>query len=287
MTTSGFHAGEVEVQNRAGVRAVADSREGMLDPANLHEGAVRFLAGLTFAPLSGRDADGRMWVTALEGPEGFLAGGADRLTVHAAPRKGDPLEGLPTGDSVGLIAIEFATRRRFRLNGTLIAATEQALEIALDQAFGNCPKYIHPRTLRPVTEAGEPVADTEPTSTLSPEQGDLIRHADTFFLGTTHPDRGTDVSHKAGPAGFVRVESGELWWPDFVGNDMFNSLGNLVVDDTAALFFADYATGQTLHLSGRARVEWDAPTDTGRAVRFSVEAVRWGVPLLSRSARLN
>ncbi|HUR75447.1 MAG TPA: pyridoxamine 5'-phosphate oxidase family protein, partial [Sporichthya sp.] len=281
--TTGFHAGEFEVQNRAGVRAVADSRAGMLNPADLHDGAVRFLAERTFAPLSGRDAEGRLWVTALEGPAGFLAAGPDWLRVRAAPRKRDPLHGLPVGQPVGLIAIEFASRRRFRLNGALAAAGDDFLEIALDQAFGNCPKYIHPRELRLVA-ATEPAQDTESTSGLSPDQAGLIGAADTFFLGTTHPDRGNDVSHKAGPAGFVQVRDGALWWPDLVGNDLFNSFGNLAVDDTAALFFADFATGRTLHLSGRATVEWEAPTDTGRGVRFAVEAVRWGVPLLQREA---
>lgn len=284
MATAGFHAGEVEVQGRAGVRAIADSRVGMLNPADLHDGMIGFLAGRTFAPLSARDADGRLWVSALEGRAGFLEAGRDRLRVHSAPRKGDPLHGLPVGQSVGLIAIEFATRRRFRLNGTLAAAGEEVLDIALDQAFGNCPKYIHPRVLRPAGEVGEWVPDPEPASTLSPAQAEYVRAADTMFLGTTHPERGNDVSHKAGPAGFIEVRDGVLWWPDYVGNDMFNSLGNLTVDDTAAVWLGDFRSGRTLHVSGRATVEWNAATDTGRAVRFAVEAVRDGVPLVQREA---
>lgn len=81
----------------------------------------------------------------------------------------------------------------------------------------------------------------------------------------------------------MEIRDGALWWPDFVGNDLFNSLGNLAVDDSAALFFPDFATGRTLQLSGRATVEWEAPTATGRAVGFRVEAVQWGAPLLSRA----
>jgi hypothetical protein len=284
MTTPGFHAGEVAVQNRAGVRAIADSRVGMLDPADLHDGMIGFLAGRTFAPMSARDAEGRLWVSALEGPAGFLEAGRNRLRVHAAPRKGDPLHGLPVGQSVGLIAIEFATRRRFRLNGTLGAAGDDWLDIALDQAFGNCPKYIHPRALRPADGGGDSAPAPEPTSSLSAVQVEHVRAADTMFLGTTHPEYGNDVSHKAGPAGFVDVRDGDLWWPDYVGNDMFNSLGNLTVDDTAAVWFGDFRSGRTLHLSGRATVEWGAPTDTGRAVRFAVEAARWGVPLQQHEA---
>jgi hypothetical protein len=283
MFTTGFHAGEVEVQNRAGVRAIADSQVGMLNPADLHDGMIRFLARSTFAPMAGRDPEGRLWVTALEGAEGFLDAGPDWLRMHSAPRKGDPLHGLPVGQSVGLIAMEFASRRRFRLNGMLAAAGADFLEIALDQAFGNCPKYIHPRTLQ-VVAAEQFVADAAATPALSADQEQFVRGADTLFLGTTHPQRGNDVSHKAGPAGFVEVRDGALWWPDFIGNDMFNSLGNLTVDDTAAVWLADFHTGRTLHLSGRATVEWDAVTDTGRAVRFAVEAARWGVPLLQREA---
>ncbi|MBA3743088.1 MAG: pyridoxamine 5'-phosphate oxidase family protein [Sporichthya sp.] len=251
----------------------------MLAPAHLFDGAVRFLAGQHLAALSARDRDGRLWVSALEGPEGLLEASATKLLVHTSPRPGDPLHGLPAGQPVGLLAIEFATRRRFRLNGTLTGVGDD-LEIEL--AYGNCPKYIHPRKLT-VSDAAGTVAAPGPSTTLSAGQVELIRSADTFFLGTTHPDRGNDASHRGGPAGFVGVEGNTVWWPDYVGNDMFNSFGNLAVDDTAALLFPDFATGRTLHLSGRASVVWDAPTETGRAVRFTVEQVVEGPPLLQRT----
>lgn len=101
MRTSGFHAGELDVQNRAGVRAVADARAGMLDPADLHEGIVRFLADRTFAPLAARDADGRLWVTALEGCVGFLESGPDWLRVHAPPAPATPCTAFPRGRASG------------------------------------------------------------------------------------------------------------------------------------------------------------------------------------------
>jgi hypothetical protein len=49
---------------------------------------------------------------------------------------------------------------------------------------------------------------------------------------------------------------------------MFNSLGNIAVDPVASLLFLDFTTGTALHLSGTATLEWDAPGETGRAVRF-------------------
>ena len=60
---------------------------------------------------------------------------------------------------------------------------------------------------------------------------------------------------------------------------MFNSLGNLVVDPTAAALFIDFATGATVHVSGAATVEWitagGAGDDggTGRRVRLAVHHV--------------
>jgi hypothetical protein len=117
----------------------------------------------------------------------------------------------------------------------------------------------------------------------------MITHADTFFLGTIHPTRGADASHRGGPPGFVRVDGDGVWWPDYPGNGMFNSFGNLAVDSTAALLFLDFGSGRTLHLSGTAEVEWTAPGidgddgGTGRRVRFRTERIATGFPLGVRS----
>jgi hypothetical protein len=71
---------------------------------------------------------------------------------------------------------------------------------------------------------------------------------------------------------------------------MFNSLGNLAVDPAAALLFIDFATGRTLHLSGRAALEATQPGTpgddgyTGRRVRFRLDAATVGPRLLQRAA---
>ena len=89
-----------------------------------------------------------------------------------------------------------------------------------------------------------------------------------------HPTRGADASHRGGASGFVRVDGADLWWPDYAGNNMFTSMGNIAANPDAALLFVDFATGATLHLSGTATLEWIAPGDpgddgdTGRRVRF-------------------
>ncbi len=43
-------------------------------------------------------------------------------------------------------------------------------------------------------------------------------------------------------------------WPDYPGTHMFNSLGNLTVDPSAALLVPDFESGASLHISGRAEL---------------------------------
>jgi predicted pyridoxine 5'-phosphate oxidase superfamily flavin-nucleotide-binding protein len=303
-TDAGFHAGELAVQSQAGVRAEAARLTRMLEPVTLSGGIAAFLAERTFLVVTGRSTSGRLWTSPLVGPPGFLeprsatgqarsaagqarsaaeqarsaaeqARSATELAVHAAPAAGDPLHGIAPGQKVGLTAIEFAARRRVRINGLLIEAGADGLAVEVEQAFGNCPQYIQQRLLAP-DEAPSPTGIRRGTD-LEPDDVALIRAADTFFLGTVNPDRGADASHRGGAPGFVRVDDRGLWWPDYPGNNLFNSLGNLAVDPEAALLFFDFPTGRTLHLSGTAQTEWgrpDRPGDdggTGRIVRLTPE----------------
>jgi predicted pyridoxine 5'-phosphate oxidase superfamily flavin-nucleotide-binding protein len=198
-----------------------------------------------------------------------------------------PALNIADGEPVGLLAIDFAGRRRVRVNGTVIAVAADGFDVAVDQAFGNCPRYIEQRRL---VHAEPPVdARVVRSNALSADQVALITRSDTFFLGTVHPQRGADASHRGGPPGFVHVDGDRLWWPDYPGNNMFNSLGNLAVDPSAALLFIDFDTGATLHLSGSAVLDWsDAASDdggTGRRVHFTVESVAAGTSAL-RGERL-
>jgi uncharacterized protein len=261
---TGFHEGELAVQRKAGVAHDASRLEGMLRPASLEGGAKKFLAQRDFAAITARDDDGRLWTTALSGAPGFLVSRDTTLTIGTAPGAGDPLHGVPAWQPVGVLVIDLALRRRVRINGELVRSTEGELEIAAEQAYGNCPQYIHSHEVTQPASTLPVVTD----GTLGADQKALIESADTFFLGTAHPTRGADTSHKGGEPGFVRVEGGDVWWPDYPGNNMFNSLGNIAIDPTASLLFLDFATGTALHLSGTATIEWDAEGETGRAVRF-------------------
>jgi uncharacterized protein len=273
----GFHEGELLVQRRAGVAAEASRLGGMVTAPNLGGGMSRFVAERDLAFVTARDDDGRLWTSPVLGPPGFCTGQEQTLTMSRTVAPGDPLSPLRPGRSVGVLLVDFARRRRLRVNGTLERSDAGGLEVAVEQAFGNCPRYIHPgHVVR--SGAGDDEAGPHRGSRLEPAHVAQIGRADTFVLGTSHPRRGADTSHRGGDPGFVRHADGELWWPDYPGNNLFNSLGNLAVDPAASLLFLDVEHGTLLQLSGRASVEWapagpEADEETGRRVRFTPEQV--------------
>jgi predicted pyridoxine 5'-phosphate oxidase superfamily flavin-nucleotide-binding protein len=275
----GFHKGELLVQRRAGVRDEASRLADMLGAPRFSAGMSRFVADRDLVLITAHDAAGRLWTSPLYGRPGFCTAHDATLVVSSRPRHGDPLRDLPAAQRIGALLVDFGRRRRLRVNGRIARVEPHEIEIAADQVYGNCPRYIQRRLLEPVGIDPDADADVRCADELEAEHVARIAGADTFVLGTTHPTRGADTSHRGGPSGFVRVEAGGLWWPDYPGNNLFNSMGNLVEDPAAALLFVDFAAGSTLQLSGRAEVEWitpGAPGDdggTGRRVRFTPHRV--------------
>ncbi|OBF44722.1 hypothetical protein A5787_13030 [Mycobacterium sp. 852002-50816_SCH5313054-b] len=286
---TGFHSGELAMQRQAGVEAQAARLAPMLAPGQLRAGTAAFLSEVTFAALTARDTTGRLWTSPLLGPAGFLqAASPTTLRIHASLPSADPLHGPACGQPVGVIAMNFLTRRRLRINGRL-TGNDGGLTIDIDQAYGNCPQYIQQRRIQVDGRPDDKLVRHYSGLTLRPDDIRLINTADTFFLGTTHAASGNDASHRGGPSGFVHAATGHLWWPDYPGNNMFNSLGNLAADPTAALLFLDFRAGTALQLSGSAEVRWsDAAAGddgyTGRHVHFVPQRVvgtappRWTWP---------
>ena len=99
------------------------------------------------------------------------------------------------------------------------------------------------------------------TSALQQQQIDAITAADCMFVashlrledcqGRDARSLGPDVSHRGGPAGFVRVVDGtHLQWADYIGNYFFQTLGNIVANGQVGLLFIDYQSGTTLQVLG-------------------------------------
>jgi predicted pyridoxine 5'-phosphate oxidase superfamily flavin-nucleotide-binding protein len=82
-----------------------------------------------------------------------------------------------------------------------------------------------------------------------------------FFMATADADGRPDCSFKGGPPGFVRVTApGELAFPDYDGNGMFKSLGNLAINPSVGLLFIDmHEKPRRLRVNGEAQVSRDDP----------------------------
>ena len=272
-----YHPGEAAVQQRAG------------DTPNKPHGSVatrpeipvvaqRFLRDQPLIVLGAPDQRGWLWATALAGAPGFVDPLDERTIAIRAPLPtGDPLASAFTGSTeIGMLAIEPATRRRMRINGRA-GATGDGLLLHTDQVYANCPKYLttrdHPR---PVTRRpGPPLISTE----LSPAQQRMLAAADTFFAATFAGGHGADVSHRGGNPGFVQVTGPTtLSWPDYSGNKMYMTLGNLELDARCGLLFVDWRDGHLLHLTGTASADW-SPARTAtvpgalRMIDFEVRQV--------------
>jgi predicted pyridoxine 5'-phosphate oxidase superfamily flavin-nucleotide-binding protein len=89
----------------------------------------------------------------------------------------------------------------------------------------------------------------------------FIESAIYFFLATADVEGRPDCSFKGGPPGFVRVLGpSELAFPDYDGNGMFKSLGNLAVNpNVGLLFIAMHGKPARLRVNGTAKVSRDDP----------------------------
>lgn len=270
-----FHDGELEIQRRAGVADKA-ARIGHVLRQEIPTLAQGFLLAQPWIVLGAADADGRHWATILQSTPGFArARDARTVILDAEIPFDDPLAGsLVLGAEVGLLAIELATRKRIRVNGRVAAL--DPLTLTTDQVYSNCPKYIQARCITGELKMQPSVA--ERALTLRSQDRERIQTADTFFIASGVAGEGADASHRGGRPGFVKVEDNRLSWPDYSGNMMFNTLGNLTRNPAAGLLFVDFERGDLLHLTGRARIDWSdqrsaAEPGAGRMIDLDVDSI--------------
>ncbi|MUL79088.1 pyridoxamine 5'-phosphate oxidase family protein [Mycolicibacterium sp. CBMA 226] len=286
-----YHAGELEVQRRMGQADIA-VRVGRIIRTEIPAAAAAFLAEQPMSVLSATDDAGRVWASLVTGPAGFVHADADgTIMVGALPVPGDPLHDVVRrpGQQVGMIAIEPQTRRRMRVNG-IAQPTEVGLRIQPDQVYSNCPKYISRRHINNVAEVTHRPA-VHRADLLDARTQQIIARTDTFFVGSADPDGNADASHRGGNPGFLQVLSpNRLRWPDYRGNSMFMTLGNISANPRCGLLIPDWETGTTLQLTGTAEIIWDGGPGSQCSVEFTVDEVieltdvsplRWGQAELS------
>jgi uncharacterized protein len=286
--TGPFHEGELALQEATGERDMG-AVNGRIIVDRIIPQAVSFIARQELAVVASVDGDGQPWSTALLGPPGsFTAPDLDRVGVaRAAARSDDPLWSNIAGDDrVGMLFIEVGSRRRYRVNGHVVDPDADPLVVEVSEAFPNCPKYISRRYLM----VGRPDSADAGVATgehLGETERQIIACADTCFVATANPAGDLDASHRGGHAGFVQQRGEQLWIPDYRGNSMFNTLGNLALNPAAGLLFIDFEGHETLQLTGTAAIDLkaDHPDDrtggTGRGWTFTPR--RWRrAPLAAR-----
>jgi hypothetical protein len=276
---SPYHEGEIDIQNRTGERERA-ARNGGVIKDEILEGALGFIERQPFMVVASESPDKKLWASMVFGKAGFVRATTKsevRLNLRQTLLMGGDqvLQNLKKCRRIGGLFIELETRRRLKVNGEVIFLNQDELGVLVKESFPLCPKYIQRRKLKPLQTAG---ADENQTTTpttgkiLSSAEIDLIGKCDTMFASTSHPERGLDVSHRGGAPGFVKVANeSQLRVPDYAGNSMFNSFGNLQFDDRAGVILVDFATSASLQIFGRAKVlldQEDSEGESGGTKRF-------------------
>ena len=117
---------------------------------------------------------------------------------------------------------------------------------------------------------------------------EFIETSPFFFLATSTPDS-VDCSFKGGEPGFVRViGDNQLTWPDYDGNRMYRSLGNVARNPKVGLLFIRF-DGKLFDGSARLRVNGRAEIDASpeavaglhgakRLVRFTADHIFTNCP---------
>ncbi|KAJ1337962.1 hypothetical protein MN608_00820 [Microdochium nivale] len=164
--------------------------------------------------------------------------------------------------------------------GSRQKAGEVQIAVHVSETLGNCPKYINRKHITPHVPSAELVYDSSRRQSKEEEEGEggvvlpeaareLVGKADMFFLSSKHGGGDMDVNHRGGAPGFMRVfqqrqQGGSgggksttttaLVFPEFSGNNFYQTLGNLRCNPQLGICVPDYDTGDVLYVTGTAEV---------------------------------
>lgn len=259
--TEKFHPGELAVQARAGVSEVARQTGGIIRD-RLFPGMHTLIEHQVMVLCASLDRRCNVWASLVQGVPGFIrVVNESTLDIALDPAmldEGDPLwTNIGADKRIGLLLIDFASRRRLRINGMVSRPQPDRLRVTVRACYPNCPKYIQRRQPTGIWLENMPRATRE-GHVLSTELTHRIGTTDTLFVASAHPKAGADVSHRGGYPGFVHVlDETTLRIPDYAGNNLFNTLGNFHTHPHAGLLIPDFRSGQLIQLIGRPHIEWD------------------------------
>jgi len=257
-----FHEGEIALQQRfSDVQKVESIGSRMIRDFMLEQ-HQHFFAQQQQLFASYENELGQVWADVLFGEVGFISVLDEytlQLSMKDLKQAGELFSNLKIGSRLGLLGIEFDTRRRNRLNVEVCKLDADFLQLKVLQSFGNCPKYIQKRLKVSSLQINSKQINI---TNLTPEVVNILSKADTAFIASRYKDDGKadkhsgfDVSHRGGKSGFMVVHDEKIWIPDFSGNNFFNSLGNLMLDPNMGLLIMNFEAQSYLQLTGKGRVE--------------------------------
>ncbi len=259
-----YSKGEQQVQKMANEEKIA-IRVKRLVEESINFQAMSFIEDQPFLIVSSKDGNNNVWTSILFGNHGFVKAKSTRtleIDLKKLPNSEKDIlfDNILKNPNVGTLFINHELRIRYRINGKATMDNDK-ISITVSEAYGNCPKYIQSYAFSPELGTNSPILSERGLS-LNEKQLHLISSAHTFYLGTYGKNGQMDASHRGGKKGFVSIiDNRVLKIPDYPGNSMFNSLGNISEIPNCGLLFVDFEKGHTLQLTGKGKLLFDQ-TDT-------------------------
>ncbi|KAF2117063.1 hypothetical protein BDV96DRAFT_17994 [Lophiotrema nucula] len=173
------------------------------------------------------------------------------LTIDLMTRKRVKIYGRMVAGALGEVEVEYEGNTAAKVDGAPDQQDQLQLVYKVEQSLGNCPKYLNQYDIQPALTTSKLISRSD---VLSEEAKSLIRKVDMFFLSTSTAED-MDTNHRGGPPGFVRILSDtEIVYPEYSGNRLYQSLGNLQTNPKIGITFPDYETGTILYTTGEAEI---------------------------------
>ncbi|KAL9029428.1 MAG: hypothetical protein Q9196_002322 [Gyalolechia fulgens] len=247
--------------------------------------AARLLWNAPLLALGTLDDIGRPWTTLLGGEAGFARPlGQSTIGIRAlvdsmydpvircllgSKDEGDWVDREPKPRPFAALSIDLATRSRVKLAGQMVAgaldkqggddikeedarATEAQMVFKVERSLGNCPKYLNKKQIIPSIPDPAMLSSTLP---LPDEATALLANADLFFITSSYSEMSIGTNIRGGPSGFVRILQNDcrgtvLIYPEYSGNRLYQTLGNLAMNPKAGVVIPDFASGTVLYITG-------------------------------------
>lgn len=258
-----WHKGELIAQERANTK----QRMAEIGPQYIRQSMPQqhrdFFESLSMLFIGYKAQYEHVHASVLFGEPGFIHSLSEtELVINIQYSMGDfDKNCINVGDKIGLLGLVFNTKRRNRLNVIITDINQKTMTVKVLQSYGNCSKYIHPKTL--VTNTRYNPLYTKSITLLIKDIRQVIKNSGTFFIASSFNDgekldnRGVDISHRGGDAGFIAItENDQLLVEDYPGNGFFNTIGNLLLNPLASLLFFDWQQGHTYQVTVSTDVIW-------------------------------